>query len=73
MDGWGKVKSAAKYAGISERTFRDLLKMGLKHCRLPSGTILVRYQDIDIYFESFLYEKNEIDRITDEVLRDLQR
>ena len=26
MQGWAKVKDAAKYAGMSERTFREWLK-----------------------------------------------
>ncbi len=32
--GWTKIKTGAEYAGVSERTFRDWLKQGLKHIRL---------------------------------------
>ena len=50
--GWAKVKVAARYAGVSERTFRQWLKDGLKHSRLRSGTILVKYEWIDEYLEN---------------------
>jgi hypothetical protein len=71
MTGWGKVKAGAQYAGISVRTFRDWLKHGLKYSQLPSGTILVRFSDIDSFLESFSVNHNEIDQIVDSVCRDL--
>jgi hypothetical protein len=58
--GWLKVKDAAKYAGVSERTFRDWLKFGLKHSKLPSGTILTKPAYIDKYIEHF-----DVDQSTD--------
>ncbi len=73
MVGWGKIKAAAKYAGLSERTFRDLLKKGLKHSRLPSGTILIRYVDIDKFFERFSHDENRVDRIVDQVMKDFRQ
>ena len=48
-DGWAKIKTAAKYAGISERTMREWLKQRLRHARLPTGTILVKCTDIGEY------------------------
>jgi len=71
MIGWGKVKTAAKYADVSERTFRSWLKQGLKHSRLPSGTILIRYSDIDEWLESFSVNDNQIDEIVEEICEDL--
>lgn len=71
MKGWGKVKAAAKYAGISERTFRDWLKQGLKHSRLTSGAILVRFSDIDDWLEGFKVNDDNVSKIVDEVLADL--
>ena len=70
--GWGKVKQAARYAGVGERTFRDFLKKGLKHSRLPSGTILIRFTDIDAYLESFSVDESRVDRIVDAVMGGLQ-
>ena len=70
MEGWGKVKNAAEYAGVSERTFRDWIKAGLKHSRLNSGTILIRYEDIDEYLERFAITQNAADKIVDELFRD---
>ena len=71
MKGWGKVKAVAQYAGISERTFRDWLKQGLKYSRLPSGTILVRFSDIDDWLEGFTVNDDQVSKIVDEVLADL--
>ena len=71
MEGWGKVKAGAQYAGISERTFRDWLKQGLKYSQLPSGTILVRFSDIDDYLERFSANDDQVDKIVNEVCEEL--
>ena len=67
-EGWGKVKPAAKYAGISERTLRSWLKQGLNHSRTPSGQILVRYTAIDDFLEGFAIDDNQTDKIVNEVM-----
>jgi predicted site-specific integrase-resolvase len=72
MGGWGKVKESAQHAGVSERTFRPWLKRGLKHSRLPSGTILIRFSDIDKFLESFAVDDNKVDQIIDEVVKEFQ-
>ena len=64
---WLKVKSAAKRADHSERTVRDWLKAGLRHCRLKSGGILIKVEWLDEYLESFECQENEVDSIVDEV------
>jgi len=70
MDGWAKIKPAAKYGGVSERTLRgDWLKNGLKHSRLPSGTVLIRYEWIDAYLERFTAKEDTVDRIVAEAMR----
>ena len=71
MTGWGKIKTASRYADVGERTFRKWLKQGLKHSRLPSGTILTRYSDIDVFLESFCVKDNEIEQIVDEVCKEM--
>lgn len=70
-EGWGKIKAAAQYAGLSERTMRDLLKNGLKCSRLPSGTILIKFTSIDEYLEQFTDHQNKIDEIVDSTLKEL--
>jgi excisionase family DNA binding protein len=67
VEGWASVKSAAEYAGISERTMRDWLGEGLRHSRMPSGMIRIKYQDIDDYIEKFSVDEHKVDRIVDEV------
>ena len=70
MKGWAKVKDAAKYAGMSERTFREWLKKGLQHSVLPSGTILLKYSAVDEYLETYSVQENEIDTLVKDVLMD---
>ena len=68
MNGWGKIKQAAKYADISERTLRgDWLKNGLRHSRLPSGTILIQFSAIDEYLKKFEVTDNEVEKTVKEV------
>ena len=69
--GYCKVKPAAKYAGVSERTFRPWLKDGLRHIRLKSGTILISYQAIDEYLAAHEVNHNQVDDLVEEVLKDL--
>jgi hypothetical protein len=71
MDGWAKIKPAAKHAGVSERTLRDWLKMGLRHTRLPSGTILIKFSHLDGFLAQFEVNDNEVDQIADKILNDL--
>jgi len=68
--GYAKVKEAAKYSGVSERTFREWLKDDLRHIRLTSGTILIPYSWIDEYLMRFEVSRNQVDNIVDEVMED---
>ena len=70
LRGYCQVRPGAEYAGVSVRTFRDLLKAGLRHSRLESGTILISYAAIDEYLEA--REDNKIDVVVDEVLDDFK-
>jgi len=71
MDGWGKIKSVSKYAGISERTLRTWLKEGLKFSRLKSGTILIKYSWIDEFISSFEFQNNQVEKIVNEIKKTL--
>jgi excisionase family DNA binding protein len=70
MEGWACIKKAAQYADVSVRTMRDWLKEGLKHSRLPSGTIRIRYSDVDGYLEQFQVNENAIDAMVDAVVKE---
>lgn len=59
MTGWFKIPAAAEYMGLSPRSVRPMLKQGLKHSKLPSGTILMSIKWIDEYLESFQISENE--------------
>ena len=69
MQGWLKIKQACKYCNMSERTLRSWLKSGLKHTRLPSGTILIKTTWIDEYLESYEVQENKVDEMVDELMR----
>ena len=73
LRGWLKVKDAAVYCGLSERKIRSLLKEGLRHSRLRSGTILIKVEWIDEFLGSFEAQENEVDRIVDDAVRGLSR
>jgi excisionase family DNA binding protein len=70
MEGWAKVKDAARYAGVSIRTFRDWLKAGLKHSRI-GGVILIKYTNIDEYLSGFEVEENLINNLADSIVSDV--
>jgi excisionase family DNA binding protein len=71
LSGYAKVRQAAPYAGVCDRTFREWLKNGLPHYRLSTGTILVAYRDIDAWLEKFRVDENEADSIVDQIMQDL--
>jgi len=57
---------------MSERTLRTWLKWGLRHSRLPSGTILINERWIDEYIEQFESTRNEVDEMVNSLLRDMK-
>jgi len=71
MGSWNKIKTACKYADVSERTFRKWLRAGLRHVRLDTGTILTKTAWVDEYLCSFEVVENEVDKITEEICSDL--
>ena len=74
MEGWAPVKKIAKYVGMSERTIRDWLKRdGLKHARLKTGTILIKFSDVDEHLNTFQVKDSDaekIEHIANETLKD---
>jgi len=74
IGGWLKVKLAAEYAGVSERTFRaQFLRRGLKHSRLPSGTVLIKTGDIDKFLDSHSVSDDAVRRIVEETYAELRK
>lgn len=69
-EGWAKIKQAAKYGGVGERTLRGVwLKTGLKHVRLDSGMILIKFSWIDEFLEGFVAKEDAVDKIVRETLK----
>lgn len=67
MKAWGKVKTVAERSDVSPRTVRTWLKEGLPHSKVR-GTILIKFEQLDVFLESYSVSDNQIDRIVDEVL-----
>jgi hypothetical protein len=73
VPGWYKVKNGAKYADVSERTFEDWLKQGLKYVQIPSGLRLVKPEWIDQFLEQFIQEvqpSSQANKSLKEVMRE---
>jgi hypothetical protein len=47
--------------------------VGLKHSKLPSGMILTKQSAIDEYIEKYEVKESQIDKIVDEVIKDLYK
>ncbi len=73
VQGWAKIRAAAKYAGVSPRTLEDWLKEGLlRFAKLPTGTRLIKYQWIDEALERFEVspKENPVARLVEDVMKD---
>jgi len=71
VNGWCKIKKAAVYADVSDRTLEDWLKQGLKFTRLPTGTRLIKYQWIDEYLEGYADSNNVVDKMVKEITSEM--
>jgi excisionase family DNA binding protein len=68
--GYAKISAISKYAGESPSTIRRRLKSGeLPYYRLPSGTILIAYADVDEWLSKFRVERGRDP--TDELLAEI--
>ena len=70
--GWLRIKQAAEYCGVSERTVRSWLKEGLRFSRIK-GIILIRIESLDSWLEKFAVNEKcgeEIDDIVNKILND---
>ena len=71
--GWCKPSKGAEYSDVSLKVFRGWLKNGLRHIRLPSGTILIPYGWIDEYLMGFADKgTNQVDEIVNQVVKELR-
>jgi hypothetical protein len=71
--GWFRIKSAAKYADVSERTIREWIYRGLKRTKIK-GIALIKVEWLDEWLEQFQVnpdQKTEIKSIVNEVLKGL--
>jgi hypothetical protein len=71
VNSWAKIKTAARYARVSERTLREWLRTDLELTRLPSGHILMKIEAIDEYLSGFVTKDKHVARIVEDVLREM--
>lgn len=73
--GYGRVRAIAEYVGMSQSTIRGLLKSGeLPFYRLPSGTPLIAYADVDSWLARFRVEggRDRTDELLAEIMSELE-
>lgn len=72
-EGWTKPKGGAAYGGTSERTLRgDWLKNGLRHVRLPSGRILIKFSWIDEFLGKYEVKPDDtVGELVDDIMKGL--
>lgn len=72
VQAWGNMPQAAAYCGVSRGTIRRMMRRGLKHSRMPSNRVLIRFSDIDEYLEQFRVDPNaRVDAIVAELMEGL--
>lgn len=71
MKAWGKVKTIAERSDVSIRTVRTWLKDGLPHSKIR-GTILINFEELDSFLESFAVSGNQVDEIVNDVLKGIR-
>ena len=75
MNGWLDLKRAADYTSLSVRTLRRYI--GDPHHPLPvrivGGKWLTHPVDLDEWIKSFPAGREDIDRLVDEVIRDVTK
>jgi hypothetical protein len=68
---FGKVNDAARYSGVSHRTIRTWLTMGLPYSKMPTGVILIKLADIDSFIQKHQVSRNQVDEIVESIMKDL--
>lgn len=69
---YGKVRDAAIYCSVSERTIRDWLKEGLLHIRVRGGNILIKFSDLDAWMSRWCTCADKACAIVDGLIRELR-
>ena len=73
---WHKLKGIAAQTDYSVRAVREWPKLGLRHSRMPSGTIIVKQEWLDEWLESFEVKPehpDQVDKIVNDVFADLMK
>lgn len=73
MDGWADIEAAGQYTHRSQRVVRYWLKLGLRHVRLATGGVLIRYEWLDEYLLAREVRKTRADAIVDEVMASIKK
>lgn len=71
--GWTKKSGGAAYAGVGVRTFHEWLRKRLRHVKLPSGTVLTRYDWIDDFLKRFEVGagRDPVDELVTEIMDEM--
>jgi len=70
--GWLRIpKEAAEYSAVKPRTFEDWLKSGLRFVKIR-GCRMTKPQWIDDYLMGFEVNRNEVESIVNDVIREFE-
>ena len=72
MEGWGRIKSIAEYIDGKPRKVSELIKQGLPFAKIPGGSILIKFSDVDEFLKKHEVKENKVDKIVDDVMGDLK-
>lgn len=71
MQEWHKIKPAAEFSGIKERTMRTWMKKGLRYSRV-NGTVLFSVKWLNEFIESHeVTDENKLDQLVNETVKNL--
>jgi len=68
--GWLRIKDACDYCSVSERTIRNWMGEGLRFSKVK-GVVLIKANNLDEFLKKFEERKSQVDRVVDEVMRDI--
>jgi excisionase family DNA binding protein len=72
MDGYGRKKAIGEYLNAKPRKVSELIQQGLPYYKIPGGSILIKYSDVDEFLNKFKHTEHEVDATVKEIMKGLK-
>ena len=69
QQGWEKIVTIAKYVDKKPRTISGWLKMGLPYSKVPGGSVLIKFSDVDEFLNKYKHNTNEIEAMVKDLMQ----